>query len=538
VSNTKKLVALTLLTFIALVVVGARYNHKPGDAAGTATGAKSDFLTATGTQDKDVPISQVGVNALANEAGHLRVSINFTWTLLTGFLVLFMQVGFAFLVTGLTRAKNAGHMMMMNIAAFAVALIAYYMVGFAFHFGGIAPVANLGGLGPLNHFAPSGNWGLIGLKAFFLQSGHGYDVGVLAMFLFQVVFMETAGYIIIGAIAERISFAGFILAELAMGALIYPIYGNWVWGGGFLAHLGQTYNLGHGAVDFAGSGVVHATGGWCALALAVLLGPRIGKFNKDGSPNAFPGHNLGYVVIGTLVLVFGWMGFNPGSTLGASDLRISVVAVNTLLAACFGFVAAMGWTNAKWGKPDISMSCNGMLAGLVAITAPCAFVAPWAASMIGLVAGFLVCYGVAFWDRMGVDDPCGAISVHGVCGVWGVLSVGIFADGTYGSGWNGISGTVKGILYGNPGQLGAQVVDAVVGFIWAFGITYVIFSVVKRRIRFRVTPEVEVEGLDMPEFGAVCYPDFVLQSSAVGPAGGSASSSSAPVVTIPEEAHP
>ena len=206
-----------------------------------------------------------------------------------------------------------------------------------------------------------------------------YDVGVLAFFLFQVVFMETAGYIIIGAIAERISFAGFIWAEIAMAAVVYPIYGMWVWGGGWLAHLGQSMDLGHGAVDFAGSGVVHATGGWAALALAMILGPRIGKYRKDGTPRAFPGHNLGYVVIGTLVLTFGWMGFNPGSTFAATDFRIAVVAVNTLLSASAGAVIAMSWTNAKWGKPDISMSCNGMLAGLVAITAPCAFVAPYAA---------------------------------------------------------------------------------------------------------------------------------------------------------------
>ena len=223
-----------------------------------ATGNTSDYLTASGTTSATVPLSQVGINKLANESGHLRVSVNFSWLLLTGYLVLFMQVGFAFLVTGLTRAKNAAHMMMMNVAAFAIALIAYYAVGFAFHFGGIAPVANLGGLSPLSGLFPHGNAGLIGTKGFFLQSGHGYDVGVIAMFLFQVVFMETAGYIIIGAIAERISFAGFIVAELAMGAVIYPIYGNWLWGGGFLAKLGDSMSWGHGAVDFAGSGVVHA----------------------------------------------------------------------------------------------------------------------------------------------------------------------------------------------------------------------------------------------------------------------------------------
>jgi Amt family ammonium transporter len=260
----------------------------------------------------------------------------------------------------------------------------------------------------------------------------------------------------------------------------------------------------------------------------MVLGPRIGKFNKDGTPNAFPGHNLGYVVIGTLVLVFGWMGFNPGSTFGATDLRISVVAVNTLLAACFGCVTAIAWTNAKYGKPDISMACNGMLAGLVAITAPCAFVAPWAASVIGLIAGFLVCYGVWFFDHVAhVDDPCGAISVHGVCGAFGVLSVGLFADGTYGDGWNGINGTVRGLLYGtngklfgagwgDPGQLAAQLAHVVLGFIWAWGAMLVIFMVARRFMKIRVSPEAELEGLDMPEFGALCYPDFVLATTKTG----------------------
>jgi ammonium transporter, Amt family len=514
-SNGKKVFALSLLTFIVLIWVGAMNSGHTGDTTGATT------ITA-GVEAAKVPLSQVGINQLASGAENGRIAINFTWTLITGFLVLFMQVGFAFLVTGLTRAKNAGHMMMMNIAAFAVAFIAYYACGFAFHFGGIAPVANLGGLAPLSKIFPGpGNWGLIGLHGFFLQSHGAYDVGVMVMFLFQVVFMETAGYIIIGAIAERISFAGFIVAELMVGALIYPVFGNWVWGGGFLAHLGSSYNLGHGAVDFAGSGVVHGTGGWMALALAIILGPRIGKFGPDGKPRAFPGHNLGYVVIGTLVLVFGWMGFNPGSTLGATDLRIGVVAVNTLLSACFGFVVAMAVTAWKQGKPDISMSCNGMLAGLVAITAPCAFVAPWAASLIGTIAGFLVVAGVYFWDRMKVDDPCGAISVHGVCGAWGVLALGIFADGTYGAGWNGIDGGVKGILYGDVSQLIAQVVDVAVNFAWAFGVTFVIFSIVKQFVKVRVSQETELEGLDMPEFGAYCYPDFVLHDTPVGAGVGS-----------------
>ena len=519
-SRGKKFVLLTTLTLVALIAVG-QFNHHadPGGPAGQGNGT---VLQATKAATNNplgitkVPLSAAGMQTLASHVGHLAISINFTWLLITGFLVLFMQVGFAFLVTGLTRAKNAGHMMMMNLVSFVVALMAYYAVGFAFQFGGIAPIANLGGTSPLTSIFGHGSAGVIGLHGFFLQSGNSYDVGVLAFFLFQVVFMETAGYIIIGAIAERISFAGFLFAEVAMGAIVYPIYGNWVWGGGWLSKLGTSLHLGHGAVDFAGSGVVHATGGWAALALAMLLGPRIGKYREDGSVRAFPGHNLGYVVIGTLVLTFGWMGFNPGSTFGATDLRIGIVAVNTLLSASAGAIMAMAWTNWKWGKPDISMTCNGMLAGLVAITAPCAFVAPWASVFIGIIAGVLVCWSVEFFDKKArVDDPCGAISVHGMCGAWGLLAVGLFADGTYGIGWNGISPTalhgVQGIFYGDPGQLLAQIIDMVVGFVWAWGAMYLLFLIAMRFMKTRVAPEVEIEGLDEGEFGQFCYPDFVLR---------------------------
>jgi Amt family ammonium transporter len=528
-SRGKKFVALSLMTFIALIIIGAAWgHHSPADPTGPGFTGLANFNKTT----SDVPLSQPGINALAAQSGHLGISINFTWTLMCGFLVLFMQVGFAFLVTGLTRAKNAAHMMMMNVAAFAVALLAYYLVGFAFQFGGIGALANIGGTTPLNGIIGHGSAGVIGFRGFALQSGGTYDVGVMVLFLFEVVFMETAGYIIIGAIAERISFAGFLLAEIAMGAVIYPIYGNWMWGNGWMAHLGTSLHLGHGAVDFAGSGVVHGTGGWAALALAMILGPRIGKFNADGSANAIPGHNIPYVVIGTLVLIFGWMGFNPGSTLGATDLRIGIVAVNTLLAACVGFVMAMITTDVKYGKPDISMSCNGMLAGLVAITASCAFVAPWAAIIIGAVAGVLVVYSVEFWDRRHIDDPCGAISVHGVNGAWGVLAVGLFADGTYGKGWNGIGVNaghgVQGLFYGDGGQLVAQLFHVVVGFLWAWGITWIIFSIAKRFIQLRVSPEAEIQGLDMPEFGVLAYPDFVLTSTH---AGGHATASTASTAT-------
>ena len=534
-SGLQKIVALSVITLIA-IFAAAKFSH--GDASGTNTGTASDIATysgngGTGFTDPACPLNgetppdDIGAavrtcaksdpGALADQVGHNKLGINYAWLLITGSFVLFMQAGFALLVTGLTRAKNAGHMMMLNFGAFVFAFVGYWAVGFAFQFGGAAINAapgNLGGAMVLGHLISphSNDWGLFGVHGFFLQSGKTYDVSALALFFFEVVFMETAGYIIVGAIAERINFKTFIFAEVAIGALIYPIYGNWVWGGGWLSQLGDGWNLGHGAVDFAGSGVVHATGGFAALALAILLGPRLGKFNKDGTPNAIPGHNIPFVVIGTFILLFGWMGFNPGSTLGATDLRISVVIVNTLTASVFGAVAAMAWTGWRYGKPDISMSCNGMLAGLVAITAPCAFVSPWAAAFIGFTAGFIVCFGVWFFDHVAkVDDPCGAISVHGLGGAWGLIALGLFADGTYGTGWNGQPGEVTGLFYGDPGQLGAQLISLAVVFAWGFGVTTILFGVYKMFTSMRVSPEVEIMGLDVPEFGTPGYGGFVME---------------------------
>jgi len=457
---------------------------------------------------------------LADSVGHVRVATNFGWTLNTGYLVLFMQAGFALLTCGLVRKKNAAHLMMLNFAAYVVAFIGYYVCGFAFQFGAVAVNAaplNLGGTPTLNAFALGGGlWGFLGGKGFFL-SGPAYDAGSNALTLFEVVFMETAGYIIVGAICERITFGAFLVCELFMGALLYPIFGCWVWGGGWMSQLGTTLGLGHGYVDFAGSTVVHAVGGFAAMALALILGPRIGKYGKDGKVNAFPAHNIAFVVTGTFILLFGWMGFNPGSTLGATDLRISVIAINTNLAAIFGAAAAMGFWYLRFGKPDISMACNGMLAGLVAITAPCAFVSPTSAVIIGIAAGVLVCLGVLFNDRvLRIDDPCGAISVHGYCGLLGGVSLGIFADGTYGAGWNGIGAAsylgvtgqgVTGLLYGDTRQFLVQVIGAATCALWAFGATFVVFKLVHAIRSMRVPAEVELEGLDVPEFGGLAYPD-------------------------------
>jgi Amt family ammonium transporter len=369
----------------------------------------------------------------------------------------------------------------------------------------------------LNHFLVGGGlWGFLGGKGFFM-TGPAYDAGAHVFALFQVVFMETAGYIIVGSICERINFGGFLIAELFMGAFLYPVFGNWVWGGGWMSQLGNSMGWGHGYVDFAGSSVVHAVGGFAAAALAIVLGPRLGKYGPDGKARPFPAHNLVYVVSGTFILLFGWMGFNPGSTLAATDLRISVVAINTNLAAVAGSAVAMLFWYIKFGKPDVTMACNGMLAGCVAITAPCAFVSPTSAVVIGIIAGLIVCVGVLLNEHvLKIDDPCGAISVHGFCGWFGAVALGIFADGSYGAGWNGTGASsylgaagkgVTGLLYGDTSQFLVQLGGATLCAVYAFSITFVVFTVVNKVKSIRVAPEAEVTGLDEPEFGLLAYPE-------------------------------
>jgi ammonium transporter, Amt family len=522
------------------------------DPAGTATGDRSSATDAAGNpfvvpeptdptapdypklkKDFDEYQTQAAREPLAlklaDDVGHTRIATNFSWTLLTGYLVLFMQAGFALLTVGLVRKKNAGHLMMLNFAAYVFAFLAYYAIGYAFQFGAVAlnaAPANLGGAPTLNHFLiGSGQWGFLGGKGFFL-SGPAYDAGSNCLTLFEVVFMETAGYIIVGAICERITFWAFLLCELFIGGILYPISGCWAWGGGWLSQLGLSMHWGHGYVDFAGSSVVHSIGGFCAMALAIILGPRLGKYGADGKPRAFPASNIVFVVSGTFILLFGWMGFNPGSTLGATDLRIAVVAVNTNLAAVAGSAAAMLLWYFMFGKPDITMACNGMLAGLVAITAPCAFVSPNSSVVIGVLAGVLVCMGVLFNERvLKIDDPCGAISVHGYCGWFGAVAVGIFADGTYGAGWNGVGAAaylgkagqgVTGLLHGDFRQFYVQLGGATLLAVYALGLTYVVFSLLNTWRSMRVTREVELSGLDVPEFGMLAYPEDAVEMLGAG----------------------
>src|SRR5881396_1162230 len=377
--------------------------------------------------------------------------------------------------------------------------------------GGVGPISTLGGTGVLDgEFTISllgRDFGLFGTKGFFL-AGSTYDVAVFALFLFQMVFMDTAATIPTGAMAERWKFSSFVVFGFFLSMFTYPIFANWVWGGGWLSQLGKNFGLGHGHVDFAGSSVVHMVGGVTALAGAMVLGPRIGKYNKDGSANPIPGHNIPMGVLGCFILAFGWFGFNPGSTLAGSDLRIAVVAVNTMLASASGAIFAMFYMWGKYGKPDPSLMINGMLAGLVAITAPCAFVSSFWAFVIGALAGLLVCAAAVYIETvMKIDDPVGAIAVHGVNGAWGVLSLGLFSDGTYGEGFNGVEGTVRGLLYGGGSQLVAQLIGTVTCFGFIFGASWAFFKAYDVVFGMRVSPEVELEGLDVPEMGVHGYPE-------------------------------
>jgi ammonium transporter, Amt family len=489
-----------------------------GDPGGTLTGTAGDIVMAD-------PKAGLTLADVVNQVGQNRIAINFVWTLVAGFLVMFMQAGFALVETGLCRAKNANHTMMMNFMVYGFGLFAYWVMGFAIQQGGSAGISNLGGMNPLNNeFKLSlfgKDWGLFGTKGFFL-SGDTYDVGVMVLFLFQMVFMDTATTIVTGAAAERWKFAAFAISTFFLGAITYPLFGNWAWGGGWLSQLGVNFKLGHGYCDFAGSGVVHSVGGLTALAVAMIIGPRIGKYNRDGSANAIPGHDITMVLLGCFILAFGWFGFNPGSTLGASgngNLRIGSIAVNTMLAGCTGSFGAILYMWIRFGKPDASMSGNGLLAGLVAITAPSGFVNTVGSAIIGLSAGVLVCLSVEFLERVfKIDDPVGATSVHGTCGLYGVLCVGLFADGTsnYGGSWNGVDGSVTGLFYGDPGQFVAQLIGVctLVGVI--FTLSYVFNWFIDVFVGQRVTADAELEGLDLPEMGALGYPEFQLVTPGTG----------------------
>jgi len=411
----------------------------------------------------------------------VQTNADYLWTLIAAALVFFMQAGFAMVESGFTRAKNAINIMMKNLMDFSMGSIAFWAVGFGLMFG-----------------ATSTGW--FGTSGFFLSdfSPDG-DPWVLAFWMFQAVFAATAATIVSGAMAERTKFVGYLLYSAVLSAIIYPIFGSWAWGS---LYNGGGWLEGLGFIDFAGSTVVHSVGGWAALAGAIVLGPRLGKYAKDGTVRPILGHNMPLAALGVFILWLGWFGFNPGSTTAAST-DIAMIFVNTNLAAAAGAILAMGTSWIKFGKPEVGMSLNGALAGLVAITSPCATVSPASAIVIGAAAGVLVVLSVLFFDKIRVDDPVGAISVHGVCGAWGTLAAGIFNMG----------GTSAKII-------GVQLLGIGACFLWVFPAAFVMFKLIDMTVGLRVSPEEEMEGLDFSEHGGNAYPDFsVLAYESVGSGG-------------------
>jgi Amt family ammonium transporter len=412
----------------------------------------------------------------------LKFAADTVWVIIAAALVFFMNAGFAMLETGLCRAKNAVNILAKNVIVFAVASIAFWAIGFGLMFGDGNPFVGLTGWfamgadnSPATGDAYQGVFGALGWTG----------VPLAAKLLFQLVFAGTAATIVSGAVAERIRFLSFIVFSFILVAFLYPVTGHWIWGGGWLAQ--------RGFLDFAGSTAVHSVGGWAALMGAMILGPRIGKYDKNGKVNAMPGHHMGYAVIGTFILWLGWFGFNPGSTMAADPVAISLIAINTSMAAAAGacVATAVAWT--MLGKPDLSMILNGSLAGLVAITAPCANVTTPAAVLIGSIGGVLVVLGVFFFDRVGVDDPVGALSVHLINGMWGTLAVGLFS-------------TTTGLFYG----FGAQhAITQLIGIaaVGAFTVVAsgIAFMAIKATIGLRVSAAEEVEGLDLGEHGMEAY---------------------------------
>jgi Amt family ammonium transporter len=461
------------------------------------------------------------MDELAKQIADTQTGVNMVWTLVAGFLVMFMQAGFALVETGLTQKKNVAHTMGMNFMVYAVGMLAFWATGFGLQMGGVGALGTLGGDQHLNHevtihlFGKA--FGLFGTKGFFL-AGSSFTSGVAAMFLFQMVFMDTTATIPTGAMAERWKFSSFVMFSFFIGGLIYPIFANWTWGGGWLAQLGTNFHLGHGHVDFAGSSVVHLTGGVIAFVGGKMIGARIGKYGKDGKPRPIPAHNMPMVVLGTFILAFGWFGFNAGSTLAGTDTQIGIIAVNTMLASAAGAFISYLWAIRRFGKPDPSWMCNGMLAGLVAITAPCAFVSAPIAVMIGAISGVLVIEAALFIERnLKIDDPVGAIAVHGVNGAFGILCVGLFANGTYGEGMNGVPGKVTGLFYGDASQLAASCIGIATNIVWVGLSAYACLRITKAVVGLRVAPEDEIAGLDQPEMGVDGYVDGPAPTTVIEP---------------------
>jgi Amt family ammonium transporter len=418
------------------------------------------------------------------DVASLKQGLDTVWVLIAAFLVFFMQAGFGMVEAGFIRAKNTCNILTKNFLDFCMASLAFFLFGYALMFG------------DGNAFCGTQGWALAGLGD---KTGSG--IPVYAFWLFQATFCGAAATIVAGGMAERMKFVGYLIYSFLISALVYPIIGHWVWGGGWLSSMGF--------LDFAGSTVVHTTGGMAALIGTIILRPREGKYAIDGKANAIPAHSIPLASLGVFILWFGWFGFNPGSTLGVNNggFNIGRVAINTNLAAAMGGIAAMFTVWKRYGKPDLSMAMNGALAGLVAITAPCACVEPWAAIVIGAAAGVMVVLGVELLDKLQVDDPVGAVPVHGMCGIWGTLAVGIFGRASLGL-------ANEGFVYsGNPMQLGVQMVGSVATIVFVVVCMGIVFKLIDATIGLRVSREEELRGLDIGEHGMEAYGGFQIFST-------------------------
>jgi Amt family ammonium transporter len=484
-------------------MVSASYLSKAG--IGLAMGLLVGVLAAGG-----IAFAQEADDAAAALAD-LISAVDTFWLLMAGFLVFFMQAGFGLLEAGFVRVKNTTNILMKNVMDASLGILAYWAIGFGLAYG------------------TAGSF--VGFDKFFVTGASTGDAGaafgvlgevpLFATFFFQWAFAATAATIVSGAMAERTKFSAYLFYTVFITGIIYPVVSHWVWGGGWLSDIGA-----NGFLDFAGSTVVHSVGAWAALMGAILVGPRIGKFGAKGEVHAIPGHSMPLAALGTLILWFGWFGFNPGSTLGLSGGGASLaafVAVNTTLAAGAGAVTAMAISHLRYGKTDLGLTLNGTLAGLVAVTAPVGFVDPYAAVIIGAVGGAIVVFSVAMFDRLRIDDPVGAISVHGIVGVWGTLSVGLFATEELVGG--GTAGLFTG---GGIEQLGVQIVGILAVFAWVVVTSGALFMLIKYTIGLRVSEAEELAGLDVQEHGIGAYPEFN-----VAPPGAAVETSAGEAVTAP-----
>ncbi len=482
-----KIGSIGILTALVLLLSMPLWAEEPAAPPAIETpAAVAESTPAAAPEAAPAPVAQ---------ASETKVALDTIWTLVTAMLVFFMNLGFAMVESGFCRSKNTVNILSKNFIVFAVSSLAFWAIGWGMMFGdgngfiGTSGLFLIGGAdnSPMMGDAYKGVYSAISWAT----------VPLLAKFFFQLVFAGTAATIVSGAVAERIKYVSFIVFSFFLVAIIYPIVGHWIWGGGWLAKLGMW--------DFAGSTVVHSVGGWAALAGVLVLGARLGKY-KDGKVNAIPGHNMTSATLGAIVLWLGWFGFNPGSTMGASVNDISRIVITTNTAGAVGLLVATAVAWMVMGKPDLGMSINGLLAGLVGITAPCAFVSVGSSAIIGAIAGVLVVFAVLMFDKLQIDDPVGALAVHLCCGVFGTLAVGLFAEDAIMPNTTG-----NGLLFGGGTKL---LVSQLTGILavgaFTFIASYIVWLAVKATMGIRVSEDEEMEGLDIGEHGNTAYPDFAV----------------------------